>query len=72
MKIKIVSDGSSAGTYIETETGERLEGVVGVRWSIDVANIAQCTVEFVKIPVEVESVNVSLIGDIEALSVVRN
>lgn len=39
MKLKVISDGTAQGTkVVNAETGEELENVFGVQWSLDVRN----------------------------------
>lgn len=55
MKLKIVSDGTDDGTKILDENGERIEGCVELCWSIEPGNLADCTMTFLHMPVELES-----------------
>lgn len=58
MKVKVISDGTSFGTYVvDVETGERLEDVTAVKWEIDPRRDMLCrvTLEMGKIPVELEA-----------------
>lgn len=46
MELKIISDGTSDGTKVEDwKTGEVLEGVTNVEWSIGVGEIAVAKIE---------------------------
>ena len=46
MELKIISDGTSDGTkVVDWKTGEVLEGVTNVEWSIGVGEIAVAKIE---------------------------
>ena len=46
MELKIISDGTSAGTkVVDWKTGEELEGVISVEWSIGVGEFAVAKIE---------------------------
>jgi hypothetical protein len=52
-KVKITSDGTPWGTAVcDVATGEPLDGVVGVRWSMGSNGFARAAVEFVDVPIE--------------------
>lgn len=57
LPIKIVSDGTVAGTQvIHAETGEPFDGVISVSWSIDATRWkegATCALRLTNVPVEV-------------------
>jgi hypothetical protein len=54
MKIKIISDGTSAGTKIvDQDTGEFLNNAVSVTWRISVHGTAVATVTLRDVPVDV-------------------
>lgn len=64
MRLKIVSDGTPVGTkVIDTETGEVLEGVVAIKWSVQSHHEkgevpyhdVRCWLEIEGTPVEVEA-----------------
>lgn len=58
MKVKVISDGTSFGTYVvDAETGARLEDVYAVRWELDPQcdMVCRVTLEMGKIPVELEA-----------------
>lgn len=58
MKVKVISDGTTFGTYVvDVETGERLEDVAAIRWEADPQRDMICRVvlEMAKIPVELEA-----------------
>jgi hypothetical protein len=64
MKLKIFSkDGTPANTYVTTETGERVEGVTGIVWQLEVGvnSIAKVSLEFHGTPLEV-------VGELESAS----
>ena len=65
MKIKVISNGTTQGTRVLTENGEKIEGCVSAEWKIDMENIAQLTLKFVGVGVEVEGdlMDVSEFGD---------
>lgn len=54
-RIKIVSDGTTAGTsVVDAETGQEIDGVCAVRWEADAAEgWARVTLEMFRVPVEV-------------------
>ena len=54
MKLKIVSDGTTRGTQVvDAETGEVLEGVIGVSFSANISSsLAHAKVELQKVPFE--------------------
>lgn len=59
MKVKIVSNGTVAGTKIvDVGTGETLQGVVGVTWAISVPSgpIAEAVITLINVPLEFEGV----------------
>lgn len=46
MKLKIISDGTSAGTkVVNAETGEELKNVVRIQWEIEGRGRARATIE---------------------------
>ena len=64
MRIKILSDGTPAGTkVVDTETGEVLEGVVSIKWSVTAEHEknqapyhhVRCWLEIEGTPVELEA-----------------
>lgn len=62
MKLKIISDGTPQGTSIvDIETGERLERVTSIKWSIDAKWLAVATIELCEIPVDI-------VGDFEKVT----
>ncbi len=52
MKVKIVSDGTPDNTSIVTETGEALENVSSILWTLEFGTTAKALVTFVHVPVE--------------------
>ena len=58
MKIKIVSDGSSAGTKIFNEDGECLKNVMAVEWRILAGGIAEAIVTFRNVSVELTNATI--------------
>jgi hypothetical protein len=38
MKLKIISDGTVAGTYVVSDKGEKLQGVEYICWEMDFVN----------------------------------
>ena len=69
MRIKIISDGKPTGTRIvNAETGERIEGVTGIKWSLGLKSLAECELRLINIAVEIvgevgELVETTQIGD---------
>jgi len=61
LKVKIVSDGTSTGTRIFNEDGERLKNVTAVEWRIEVGGIPEAIVTFRNVSVELT--NVEMIQD---------
>ena len=54
MKIKIVSDGTSLNTRVVTETGEEIEGVLSIEWSVSLAtHISTAKIEFINVGAEI-------------------
>lgn len=54
MKIKIISDGYGNGTRVINEgTGQPLEGVTSINWSIQTNGVSKCTIKLHNIPLEV-------------------
>lgn len=54
MKLKIVSDGTSEGTYIcNAETGEKVEWVKSLNWHIEASSLSKATVVLLNVPVEI-------------------
>ncbi len=52
--IKIVSQGSGAKTKVyDADTGEQLKNVTKVTWTCEAGGLATCTMEMVKVQVEV-------------------
>lgn len=45
MKLRIVSDGTNAGTRVEDELGNRIEGVIAVDWTMRVGELSRATIE---------------------------
>lgn len=56
MKLKITSDGHSQSTHvIDIETGQRVENVKSITWSIDAdTKTAKAQIVIIDIPVDVE------------------
>jgi len=53
MKLKIISDGTPAGTTIvNAETGEKLEFVHKVEWSMEAGHIAEAKLHILKMEAE--------------------
>jgi hypothetical protein len=57
MKLKIISDGTNAGTHlVDTDTGEVIHKIQKLTWEVDAKNcITTTTVEISNIPVEIVS-----------------
>ena len=57
MKLKIISDGTNAGTHlIDQETGQKVEGVSKLTWDANCKKFSTTTnVELLNIPVEIVS-----------------
>ena len=54
MELKIISDGTSAGTKVmDRRTGEVLEGVISVEWSVKFGEIAVAKIELNVAPVTI-------------------
>lgn len=54
MKIKIVSEGRGATTkVIDADTGEPLQNIDKVSWSVEAKGLANAVVEFINVPVDV-------------------
>ena len=53
MKLKIVSDGTPSGTKLVTETGEVIEGVLLVSWSMSTDEDAVVMAELQRVPCEI-------------------
>lgn len=52
-KVKITSDGTPWGTAVcDVATGERLDGLVAVRWYMESNGFARAAVEFVNVSIE--------------------
>lgn len=62
MKIKIISDGTSAGTQVLTEDGKPLDNIKSVTWSVTAGSpgLAEVSVVF-------RQVNVELVGEIQVV-----
>jgi len=56
MKLKIVSDGTSKGSYLFTEDGKEIEMVQAVTWTLNCKSslFATVIVTLLKVPVELE------------------
>ncbi len=52
MKLKIVSDGTNAGTKLYDEMGNRIENVVAIDWSMRVGDLSRATIEIKNIELE--------------------
>lgn len=56
MKIKIISDGTVHGTeVVNAETGETIEGIVSIEWSIQVKRgepYARAIIKAIDVPIE--------------------
>jgi hypothetical protein len=47
-KLRIVSDGTPAGTYVETSEGKRVDGITHIEWRLGVDDMrAVATLKFV-------------------------
>lgn len=56
MKIKITSDGNGYNTHVvNVETGEELEDVVAVRWSVGAGGLAKASIEFIDVAAEIKA-----------------
>jgi hypothetical protein len=54
MKVRISSDGTPRGTFIEnSETGERLEGVTAITWKVSIKSFSEATVTLINIPIKI-------------------
>ena len=56
MKIKIVSDGTARGTFVETETGERVDNVTAVLWGCSVGQISWAEIRVRDVPVNLVAI----------------
>ncbi len=65
MKLKIISEGTGRNTKIvSVETGEVIEGVTEVTWHCRYDSLADVTMKFINIPVEVMGeLDVTQLGD---------
>jgi hypothetical protein len=54
MKLRIVSNGTGAGTRLLTEDGQEIEDVRSVAWTCEGGAIARVAVILLAVPVEVE------------------
>ena len=54
-KLKIVSDGTPAGTKVFTEDGKQIEGVYFISWEIDAGSLPRATISVHNVPVELVS-----------------
>lgn len=52
MNIKIVSDGTTAGTRALTETGEALDGIRVIDWHLEAGGLARVQLEVIRASVE--------------------
>lgn len=53
MKLRISSDGTPRGTFVEnSETGERLEGVTFIEWKVSNNTLSEATLKLVNIPIK--------------------
>ena len=55
MKLKIISEGTPETTYVMSEHGERVDGIVYVKWEIQQDGLAKATLELQGVPVMLES-----------------
>lgn len=55
MRIKIISDGTKAGTRVVDERGEKVEMVTAIEWRIGAPGVADARITFRAVPVEVEA-----------------
>jgi len=54
MKIKVISEGYGHNTkVINEETGEELEGVTSIEWSVSPGLLAECTLILNNVPMEI-------------------
>jgi hypothetical protein len=62
MKIKIISEGTGrTSKVVSAETGEVIENVRGVTWTCKANGVAEATIEFFCVPVELNvDVNVDM------------
>jgi hypothetical protein len=62
MRVKIISDGTSLGTrVVDAETGEILEGIVGLSWVATArSDLTAATITLMGVPVELESDAISV------------
>ena len=69
MNIKIISDGTSKGTkVVNAETGEDVEYVQHIEWQLGVGELSDCTLKFIKVPIEfvgndMEEIEITKVGD---------
>jgi hypothetical protein len=54
MRVKIVSDGTAAGTHILDEAGQELENIAHIEWQVAAGSLSCAKVTLVGIPVLVE------------------
>lgn len=58
MRLRIVSDGTPAGTKVLDEEGRRLRNVKAIAWGIDTDGMARLRIEVAAVPVD-------LIGEVD-------
>lgn len=53
-EVRIISDGTSAGTYVLDSTGEMIGRVQKIKWEMSVSSgVSKVTLEISKVPIEV-------------------
>jgi hypothetical protein len=58
MKLRIESDGTSRNTkVVDRETGEELEGVTNIEWSLGISDLSRCVIHLHCIPLVLEDGN---------------
>jgi len=52
MKLKIISNGTVAGTKLVDELGNMVDHVQSISWSIRIGELSRATIELINIPIE--------------------
>lgn len=53
LKLKLISDGTSEGTYLVDEEGKVLDGVLSIKWGLNATEVPTVEVTLVAIPVKI-------------------
>ncbi len=60
MNIEIISDGTPRGTKArDRDTGAEIKNVIGIKWHIDVDNLAVAEISLMRVPVTLQASIVS-------------